>query len=257
MKLTVAASNKNRLILDEPSSIWFLKSIQWQTFTDFELVIADGGSDNYEELKEYFEQSEENIPMRIVQYKIGDTFQRSLLNNVGVRNSNGDYVMTTDVDMLFESTFMETLMGLVDEKHLIESRTLYLKPTMCTKIYSGVVDPSVDWDSCKCGRVKKRTTAGGCQCMHKSGWDKVRGFDEQYMGWGSEDQDLLNRCRRAGLPAIWMGEKPDRSNIKLFHQHHAKIDLRKDLADQAKNKKRLNNIKHYRVNPNGWGGIED
>ena len=55
--LTITASNKNRLDINNISSQYFIKSIQWQSFTDFELLIADGGSDNYDELKKYFTRS--------------------------------------------------------------------------------------------------------------------------------------------------------------------------------------------------------
>ena len=54
-----------------------------------------------------------------------------------------------------------------------------------------------------------------------------------------------------------MGEKADRSDIKLFHQHHEKIDLVKDLKDQAKNKKLLAKAGKAQVNPDGWGGMEN
>ena len=47
------------------------------------------------------------------------------------------------------------------------------------------------------------------------------------------------------------------SNIQLFHQAHGKIDIKKDIKDQNKNKKLLNNIKSYKANPDGWGGIKD
>ena len=255
MKLTVTASNKNRLVLGSNASIWFLKSIQWQTFTDFELLIADGGSDNYEEIKEYFANHEGSIPMRIVQHKIGDTFHRALLNNVGVRHGKGEYVMTTDVDMIFEKDFMATLMSLATPTNLVESRTLYLKPPACAKIYNETVDPLNDWHACKGGRIKKRSTAGGCQAMHKDSWAKLHGFDERYYGWGSEDQDLIVRAKMAKLNVVWMGEQSKPSDIRLFHQYHPKPDLKKDLEDQAKNKKLLRKIQKYAVNAEEWGGL--
>jgi len=254
-KLTIAASNKNRLKLDCNISQHFLKSIQWQEYTDFELLIADGGSENYEEIKEYFEKHDGPIPMRIVQHKIGNVFERALLNNVGVRNGNGEYVMTTDVDMLLGPQFVATLMENVGEHVLVESRTMYLKSAVTKKIYSGEYDPYNDLKSIKRGRIKKRTTAGGCQCMSKVGWDIVRGFDERYYGWGSEDYDLLTRAKKAGLKVRWMGESEE--SIMLFHQSHPKKNVKRDLEHQEENKKLLRRIATYRVNPEGWGGIKD
>ena len=51
-KLTITASNLNRFKLDDPASQWLIKSLQFQDCTDFEFLMADGGSDNYEEIKE-------------------------------------------------------------------------------------------------------------------------------------------------------------------------------------------------------------
>ncbi len=111
MKLTIVASNRDRLKLEEPASQLFLKSIQWQDYTDFELLIVDGGSQNYDELEKYFSSQSFRIPMRIIQYKIGEAFERALLNNVGIRNANGEYVMCTDVDMMFGKNLTETIIN--------------------------------------------------------------------------------------------------------------------------------------------------
>jgi len=251
-KLSVAASNRNRLEINSPITQFFIKSIQWQSFKDFELVIADGGSQNYEEIKKYLENYNGNIPMRVVQHKIGEQFHRSLLNNVGIRNANSDFVMTTDVDMIFHKDFMMELNYNLGHNNFVESRTLYLKDHIAKKIYSGEIDPHEDWDKCKIGRIKKRTTAGGCQCASIEQWDRLGGFNEEYIGWGSEDQDLYNRVILLGLNVKWMGESIEK--IKLLHQPHNR-NLRVDLDAQEINKKRLLKIKSYRVNDGNWGGI--
>lgn len=254
MKLTVVASNRDRLKLDDNAGKWFLKSIQWQDYTDFELLIADSNSKNYEELKNYFESSKEKIPMRIVQHKM-DLFSRSELNNVGIRNARGEFMACTDVDMLFDRNFLSTVMNVAQNNCLIDSRTMRWKQILVDKIYNGEIDPYNNIKSCRLGRILKRTSAGGFQCMHINDWNKINGFDERYRVWGSEDQDLLKRVQMAGIKTIWLGESRD--SIMLFHQPHAKKDIKYDLEWQEKNKKFLNNITDYRANVNkGWGGKE-
>jgi len=254
--LTITASNKNRLKLDELASQWFIKSIQWQDCKDFELLIADGGSDNYEEIKEYFESHDGPIKMSIVKHEIGDVFLRATLNNVGIRNSRTDYIMTTDVDMLFARGFVNTLVGLVKPNCLVESRTMYLKQGVMKEIYAGIGgNPYENVECLKRGRIKKRTTAGGCQCLHKDSWEKIRGFDESYYGWGSEDYDLYARVSRQRWKIKWMGES--REAIELFHQHHHHPNLKEELKHQSGNKKRLATIGKRELNPDGWGGVKD
>ncbi len=51
MKLSIVVSNRDRLDPTTNISKFFLKSLEKQTFQDFELVVADGGSKNIEQLK--------------------------------------------------------------------------------------------------------------------------------------------------------------------------------------------------------------
>ena len=251
-QLTIAASNRDRFDLKSISTQWFLKSLENQTCKDFEVLIADGGSKNVEEIKDYF-SNKDRITMRVAELELGEKFERARLNNVGIRNAETPYIMTTDVDMFFGPKFVETLMEKITPKRFIESRTLYWKYQAAQLIYSGQLDPFVDLESCKIGRIKKRTTAGGCQCAHIDRWSKVRGFDEKYIGWGSEDWDLLTRMKMSGAKVVWLGES--REEIMLFHQPHTK-NVKLELEEQHKNKKLLNKIVDFKVNPNGWGGID-
>jgi len=251
MKLTIVASNRDRFKIDNSASNLFIKSIQWQTYTDFELLVVDSMSKDYEEIKEYLESYSGKIPIRVIQHKT-DLFSRSLLNNVGIRNGKGEYVLCTDIDMLFGKDFIKTVMENVGPNILVESRTMYLKDKITRRIYSGELDPYNDLDGIKLGRIKKRSTAGGTQCMHIDSWTKLHGQNELMKVWGSEDFELLTRAKMAGIKVIWLGEKRD--NIMLFHQAHPKPNLKRDLEWQEKNKKFLHNIESYVANPEGWGG---
>jgi GT2 family glycosyltransferase len=255
----MAASNRNRLNLSKNITKFFLRSLEEQTNKDFEVLIADGGSDNYEELKEFFASRECEPLIRIVQEPLGEKFERAKLNNVGIRNARTPYILTTDVDMFFGPEFVEEIIKRLDPKTFVESRTMYWKARITKKIYEGEWDPWENLAQCKVGRIKKRTTAGGCQCAHIDQWTKVGGFDESFVGWGSEDFDLLTRMKRSGARVRWMGEC--RESINLFHQHHPKPNIKEDLACQEVNKKILNKSMNgkrpYRANPKGWGGIYD
>jgi predicted glycosyltransferase involved in capsule biosynthesis len=253
--LTIVASNRDRLKLKTNITKYFLKSLAWQTCQNFEVIIVDGGSHNFKALNDFFKlQSSPSI--RMVQEEIGEKFERAKLNNVGIRNANTEYIMTTDVDMMFGPDFVKELLSRVGENIFVESRTMYLKGLATRKIYKGKIDPLNDIDSCKIGRIKKRSTAGGCQCAHIDQWNKVRGFDEDFIGWGSEDYDLLMRMVSSGAKEVWMGESS--SSLNLFHQHHEKINIKEDLLCQDKNKKLMMKAargkRPFQANPNGWGG---
>jgi len=249
-KLTIVASNRDRFDLNSNATKWFLKSLEAQTNKNFELILADGGSANVDEIKKYF-KNKDGIKMSVVELPLGKEFERSKLNNVGVRNAKTPYALTTDVDMFFCKNFVKTILEIASPKIFIESRTLYWKPAIAQRIYKGILDPINDIEHCKIGRIKKRTSAGGCQCMHVDSWSKLKGFNEALVGWGSEDVELLKRAKLIGLKVLWMGEKDD---VMVFHQPHPKPDLKNDLECQGRNK-RIFSKSTLNVNNDGWGGI--
>lgn len=254
-KLTVISPNKNRLAVDSEATKLFLASLQWQDTKSFEILIVDGQSDNNKELQEYLESYGGEVPIKMITRDVpSDPFPKCLLNNIGIRTATTDYMMTTDVDIAFGREFMTLLMERLAPKTFVESRCMYWKTPMAKKVYSGIVDMYNDLESCKVGRIKKRTTPGACQCMHIDQWSRLRGYDENYVGWGSEDTDLYTRGRKSGLKIKWMGESRD--SIMAFHQPHPR-NTKRDLEHQERNKKLLNSIKDYAVNPEGWGDRKD
>ena len=254
-KLTIVASNRDRLDLKSYITKYFIKSLENQSDKDFEVLIVDGGSKNYKELKRYFASREVEPLIRIIKCPLGEKFERAKLNNVGIRNANTPYIMTTDVDMFFGKSFVEILLSHTSPDRFIESRTMYWKPNMTKQIYKGRVDPFNNIEECKHGRLKKRTSAGGCQCTSIENWSKLRGFNEDFVGWGSEDVELLKRAIDMRLKIKWLGESIE--SINLFHQHHEKIDINDDLKCQEINKKIYQKSKQKDINVSGWGGIYD
>jgi len=249
--ITLVVSNRDRFDLDTNSSKFFIKSLNNQSFKDFKVLLVDGGSTNYAKLLKQMD----SIPfMDVIQHNIGEEFERAKLNNVGILNANTEYVLTTDVDMFFGPDFIFNVMKeLNNEDCFVESRTLYWKKCTSEPLYKGEIDIKNLNKLRDHGRIKKRTSAGGCQCTSIDNWKKVRGFDEKFVGWGSEDYDLLNRVKKIGIPVRWIGE--GRDIIQLFHQPHEKMNIKHDLKCQEKNKKILySNRELHEVNPNGWGG---
>lgn len=251
MKITLVVSNRDRFDLSTNPSKFFIKSLENQSFKDFSVLLVDGGSNNYEQIKE---QIKDISFMQSMQYRIGEEFERAKLNNVGILNSDSKYILTTDVDMFFGQDFIQNVIDELDKEDcFVESRTLYWKKCTSKPLYNGKID-ILDLEKLRShGRIKKRTSAGGCQCTSIDNWKKVRGFDEKFIGWGSEDYDLLRRIHKLNIPVKWIGE--NRDSIQLFHQPHLKENIENDLKCQNENKKILNSERNiYDINPLGWGG---
>ena len=249
--LTVIIPNRDRIDPNSKLTQFQMQSFVHQTVKDFKLIVIDGGSKNVEDLKAYF-ASIEFPKTTFMEHKIVGKWHKTLLNNMAIRKADTPHIMTTDADIFFAPKFFGRILPLLDPNKFIESRTMYWAGGIIKEIYDGVKNPFKDIDACKIGRIKKRTTPGACQCASKILWEKVRGYDERYLGWGSEDVDLWRRMCLVSK-SVWVGESME--DIMLFHQPHDKFDPVEDMKDQYRNLNFYNNIKTHEANPDGWGGI--
>ena len=250
--LTIVIPNKDRMDINSNSTKWLLKSLQWQVCDKpFDILFADGGSANYEELKNFVESYNGKYPMKFVQKKI-DVWNKSLLNNFGIRSAKGEYILRTDADILFAQNFVSSVVAVLDKNAFIEARTMYWKGFMSNKIYSGELDPYANIDACKIGRIKKRTTCGGCQCTHIDNWTKLKGYNED-VAWIYEDMEMMVRASVSGLNIKWIGENIN--NIMLFHQPHECYKNTTEQLAKVGSNKYLSHHPKLDVNTNGWGGM--
>ena len=249
-RISIVISNRDRFDIESNSTIWFINSLKNQEFKYFELNIVDGGSKNINQVKK-FAQFFNDFQINIIKTKMGDLFERAYLNNVGVRNSNFDYILCTDADMFFAPYFLKDVNNVLNKNNFVESRTMYWRHKMTNMIYKNKIDPFNNLDRLKKGRIKQRTTAGGCQCAHIDVWNKVCGYNEDMKGWGGEDIELLERVMVHGYPVVWLGE--DSKTIGLFHQPHKK-DCAKNVEEFEENKKIMLKSKKNLYNEE-WGKI--
>ena len=251
-KLTVVIPNKNRLDINTNSTKWLLKSLQWQVCNDFfDVVFVDGGSNNYKEIKQFIESYNGKYSMKVLQKDI-EGWNKCLLNNFGIKNATGEYILCTDADMIFAKNFISTVIENLEENTFIEAKTMYLKGFISNRIYSGELDPYNNLDTCKVGRIKRKTTCGGCQCTHIKNWTKLRGYNEE-VAWLGEDQEILARAYRIQLNVKWIGE--EWNNVMIFHQPHEVRNNTQEELNKKWSNRYLSRHPNLDINKNGWGGM--
>ena len=94
---------------------------------------------------------------------------------------------------------------------------------------------------------------GCCQAAVSEWWFDVRGVDEDFLWWGSEDEDLAQRASLSGLRWSWMPQK-----YKMVHQYHPagqRTPAMKQYVDRnAKISRKRLGQKLFRRNLEHWGG---
>ena len=198
-----------------------LDSIQLSSGYFDEVIITDDGSceATVSGLKEMIQSYD--FPVRhIWQEKKG--FRNAAARNNGIRDAKGDYLIFFDCDFLvlpltipqhlkraklgkfiaggyknmdeastreaFHTTLTADFINGLDvrfpERPLIKTHRRFIKRTVLMKLH--LAPPG-------------KQSLGGHFSIHKKDLEQVNGYDENFVGWGGEDEDLGIRLVRAGI----------------------------------------------------------
>src|SRR5207249_2754333 len=145
----------------------------------------------------------------------GHVWNRSHCLNIGIRLSETEYTMTSDVDVIYAPNFIESILKILSPNHVI-----YCHPTWLPKDASA---PDGNAHGARLDRSKDHK--GMCQVVSTKMLHDVCGFDEYYCYWGFEDEDLALRLNRKGVKEFWLNENEE---TFLFHQWHDESGYRGD-----------------------------
>jgi len=65
------------------------------------------------------------------------------------------------------------------------------------------------------GELRETSGTGACQAAARTFFELARGYDEAFVYWGAEDDDMRRRALRHGLEARWISPQS-----AMFHQWH-------------------------------------
>jgi hypothetical protein len=139
-------------------------------------------------------------------------FNRGRLLNIGYKIAIGhgcDYVSFHDVDMLPEEA----------------DYSYPMKPTHLASQLS-IYNYDVPYDE----------YFGGVTLFNKYDFELVNGYSNEYIGWGYEDDDLLNRCYEKKLPmdVKWIGDPTKTSRDLTFVNFDGKKSFAEIHSEQIK-----------------------
>ncbi len=233
-QVSVIISAYNRVHLLRKALI----SLSQQSNMPDEIIISDDGSD--EDIVTPIRGMVNQMKMRVMyvrQEKKG--FRLAKSRNNGVRASGGDYLIFLDQDLVFTRHFLRTF---IDNRQ--EGRFCVAYPIRLTEEQTHSLDDTMiqtnDFEKIlKSDQVRKvkeqyrkdkfytilkqlhlRSAGpklrGGVAAVHRTDYILVNGYDENYQGWGSEDDDLGRRFYKAGIHGInpFQHEFP----LHLYHQ---------------------------------------
>lgn len=222
---------------------WILASLENQTFTDFEIVIADDGSGP--EIADVIRQS--RLPIRHAWHE-DQGFRKTIIVNQAVAMTTAPYLVFIDGDCILHHRFLERHYARRARRLALSGRRLMLDQEITARLATEDVrsrrieKPSFWWSHVKPhdrrngfylpvlyglrGLGTDRYTLLGCNfSLHREDFLRVNGYDERIVGRGMEDTNLRTRLLNAGVRFRSISQEAIE-----YHCHHGNAGFPHDQA---------------------------
>ncbi|MEN8192979.1 MAG: glycosyltransferase [Bacteroidota bacterium] len=240
-----------------------LLSLQNQSVKPDELILSDDGSDEdiIGAIKNIIKGF--TFPVKFIQQE-NKGFRLARCRNNGIRNATGNFLIFLDQDLLLTNNLMRTFIMNQKGKRFLTGMPIWLDSEQSLKITEEKIvndDYIHQIDKNQVGEIRKQFNKdriyyylhqlkltnqprikGGLCAINKSDLEHINGYDEKFIGWGAEDDDVGQRLYKTGVE----GFNPfvNEYAIHLFHQR-ATIDNKgvKEQANYEYYQKKKNEIK--------------
>jgi glycosyltransferase involved in cell wall biosynthesis len=232
-----------------------LESLATQTDKNFEIIIADDGSN--ESTKKVIDSLKESHPAAIKHlWQEDQGFRKTKILNQAINAAHGDYLVFLDGDCIVQPDFVARHRELAQKGYLVTGSRILLNENLTQELLSR---PQWSFQIFSSGLIGKRLSGGinkywplkfklgngswrdykkfvwrrikGCNmACWKADAEAINGFDETMMGWGHEDADFVFRLQHHGITrksGSWSTEV-----LHLFHKIH-------DQSNAAENARRV------------------
>lgn len=260
MKISVVVTVYNRFEYLKNLIICLNKQI----VKPYELIIADdGSSEKVEDILCQFDKFDYKIKHA---YQEDKGFRLAASRNNGFKHSEAEYVLFLDQDVIFDETFLETICLKAKkgtylkfnavwsnreekneiQKQIEENRPYkeYLTDEQRNKNKKAYRKELLNKFLYKL-KLRKRAAKliGLAFGVWREDFIKINGFDQNYEGWGYEDDDFGNRLTAAGIYGIPLITK--NPIIHMFHEFSAtKKEKLNEKYYREKRKESLYNRKY-------------
>lgn len=183
-----------------------LDSLKKQSDTNFKTVLVDYGSEETaaQSVRELLQQ------YPFVEYHCLFTkeqpWSRSIALNYAIRNADTDYCFMADIDMIFAPDFIAFA-----NENCQPNQGLYFPVGFLSEAETRLEKPFDQYEI----KFASNREAAGMSLFPTNLLQQLRGYDQFFHFWGSEDNDMHNRLKLSGCTIRFCDDK-----IRMLHQWH-------------------------------------
>lgn len=247
MKISVIVTTYNW-----PAALYrVLASLCNQSYDNFEVIVADDGSDRHTQT--VVENFIRIAPMPIKHVWHEDQgFRAAKIRNKAVAQAQGDYLIFLDGDCIVQRHFVKRHAQLAKRKWFVAGNRILINQELTQRILTENLTPEnwslAKWFLARWHRQINRWLSlihlplGYLRDLSKHAWIGVKtcnlalwrsefvlvnGFDEKFEGWGFEDSDLVLRLLRAQIY-----RRSGKSAMAVFHLWHKEASREQMLKNR-------------------------
>jgi len=245
-----------------------LRSVVDQTFDDYEVIIADDGSEAATDAAVKRVLSDTDLPWKHVKHE-DDGIRQARVKNLGVKYASGQYLVFIDHDVVLHPDFLKDHLSMAETGCFLQGKRVFLSKDQTRHAFrTKQVTPfslfskglenrknALRWTALGklMGRQKSfQSSLRGCNLsMSRSDFIRVDGYDETFdQLWGREDSDICYRLFHSGVKIknLWF-------SALQYHLFHPSIKNRqRDRLDEE-----LQTIRKTRRKTavNGYSGLSE
>lgn len=122
-----------------------------------------------------------------------DGYNRSAAFNLGAKHARGRILLLHDNDMLVPTLYCKEIEAITQEGYdalNIKRYVFYLSKEDTQKVIESIMNLRL----CTPLYIVQNLEAGGSMAITRDAYMRVGGMDENFIGWGGEDNELWKRC---------------------------------------------------------------
>jgi len=223
-----------------------LKTVAQQTILPAEVVIADDGS--AEETTNLIKNIQKNFPVPVKHaWHPDEGFRAAAIRNKGIALCTQDYIVQIDGDIIIHPKFIADHLEMKTPGYFIVGSRVMLSPEQTTRLMKqGFVDfKKLSREKFAFNGLRNRflrnqlarlyKTKGKHQfyakganiAFYKEDVVRINGYNEAFVGWGSEDREVAIRLMNAGVKKLSI-----KMGAVCYHLYHKLNERNNELRNE-------------------------